>query len=170
MKQTSTTERLSRAIHSSDLSHKPGRIADVDVIGALGAAGIRQRQGSAILQMDMTLRAADVAEAEREARAVVRDVAKRNGWRIPQAKDLAAIARQALEHYVAPACPRCSGRGMLYEPHQSVRPCSVCNATGRKALRSRWEREVRAVLVAFDRLREAALSGVNRQLGRPAFA
>lgn len=166
----STSERLGRAIHSSDLSHSAEHTTDVDVVGALGAAGIRNRQGSAILQMDMTLNASDIADAHREAKAIVRDVVKRNRWPIPTPKDLAAIARQALEHYIAPACPHCSGRGLRYEQNQSVRPCTACNATGKKPLRTRFEREVRAALVAFDRLRDAALEGVNVQLGRPRFA
>lgn len=41
---------------------------------------------------------------------------------------------------------------------------------GRKPLRTRFEREVRAVLAAFDRLREATIAGVNFRLGRPVAA
>ena len=166
----STAERIGRAIHSSDLGHDARRTTDADVLAALGGAGIKHRHGAAILQLDMTLRADDLRDAEREAKGIARDVAWRNGWAIPSPKDLSAIARQALEHYVSPACPHCLGRGMLYEAGQSVRACLKCDATGRKPLRTRFEREVRAVLAAFDRLREATIAGVNFRLGRPVAA
>lgn len=168
--RTSTTERLGRAIHSSDLAHRSGRTTDVDMVGALGAAGIHHRHGAAILQMDMTLKPSDVSDAMREALAIVRDVVKRNRWPMPAPKQAREIASQALAHYLNPACPMCSGRGVIYAPQQSVRPCLVCGSSGRKPLRSRNEREVKAVLAAFDRLREGAVSGVNRQLGRPDWA
>ena len=166
----STMERMGRAVHSSDLSHGERRTTDADVLGAMGAAGIRHPQGRALLQMDLTMRRADVEDALAETKAIVRDQAKRKGWAALQPKSLVDIARHALEHYTMPVCPKCHGRKLIYAQHQSVTPCQHCNATGKRPLKTRWEREVRAVLAAMEGLRERAICGINQQLGRPAFA
>ncbi|MBK9497330.1 MAG: hypothetical protein IPO08_22980 [Xanthomonadales bacterium] len=140
------------------------------MIAAMGAAGIKNPQGRAILQMDLTQRRADVEDALAEAKFIVRDEARKNRWPALQPKAIADIAREALRHYTAPACPKCFGRGMIYAENRSVVPCQACDATGKRPPIGRWEREIRAVLAAMERLRENALAGVNRQLCRPAFA
>jgi len=166
----STTERMGKAVASSDLSHSPLHTTDADVLGAMGAAGIRYRQGRAILQMDLTMRAADIDEALAETKSIARNLVKKHGWARLSGKDLHSIARAALTYYTQPACPKCMGRGLIYAKHQRVGPCNACSATGKRTLDHRYAREVRAVLAAMEHLRGKAICGVNRQLGRPDHA
>ena len=166
--RTSTLERIGRAAHSSDLSHRSGRLTDADVLGAVGAAGIHHRHGSEILRMMLSLGNGDDEPTIRE---VVRAEGKRHGWSILGNSGLVArVARAALAHFRNPACPTCSGRSYIYAEHQQVTPCPQCDATGKRPVTGRFAREIRAVLKAMDRLRDEALEGINRQLGRPAWA
>jgi len=162
-------ERLAEAAHSGDLSHKP-RTCDVDYLTALGAAGARNRHGSALLDLDLTLEAGAMLEALKRTTEIVRQVCAKRGWPLTpmQTKH---IAKDALRHYLKPACSACKGRGMLgverdLPPEQRgrIRPCDACGGSGKEPLPRRYQRELRAVLAVMEQQRHNAGAGVRRKM------
>ena len=126
-------ERLAGAKNSSDLSHKPTR-CDVDYMGALGAAGIKHRHGSSLLDADLWQSREDVTKAYKAAEGIVRILAGKRRW-IMTPQKLRIIATQALRLYLLPACPHCHGRGYTgveTAKPESLTPCPDCREKGSK--------------------------------------
>ena len=162
-------ERLSEAAHSGDLSHKARR-CDVDYLTALGASGARNRHGSALLDLDMTLKAGAMLEALKRTTEIVRQVCTRRGWPLSPMQTR-HIAKDALRHYLKPACGACKGRGMLgveldLPPEQRgrIRPCDACGGSGKAPLPRRHQRELRAVLAVMEHERHNAEARVRRKM------
>lgn len=124
-------ERISTAQLSSDLSDRPDRIADVDVIRATGMAAASHGLG---VQLWRAKYSAD-ARGLTAALFALRDrVARRFGLDQPAAETVAA---GVVHHWLDDACDACGGTG--YEPVPgtpmlSDRPCAVCGGTGRQRL------------------------------------
>lgn len=126
-------ERLSEAVVSDDLSHRRTR-CDIDWIAALGFAGAHERQGSALLDLDLTLEPAAVAEAIKATMQITRRIAETRGWPVLHVTRLRRIASEALSHYLRPTCGCCKGRGMVGVeclPEESLQTCKHCKGTGR---------------------------------------
>lgn len=125
-------ERLSEAVVSDDLTHRSSR-CDVDWIGALGMAGIHNRQGAALLDLDLSLDPQAVPDALRAAMQITMRTAKKRGWAMHPLK-ARRVASEALSHYLRPACGCCKGRGMVgveQLPEEIASPCSRCKGTGK---------------------------------------
>lgn len=161
-------ERLAEATHSSDLSHKT-RCSDIDYIHALGFAGQRHRQGSALMDLDLTLSPAAMAEAAAAALQITRRVAEKRGWAL-HPRSARRIATEALRHYVNPACTCCKGRGMTGldrdQPGKAerVRPCQACGGSGRQPLQRQHQREIREVLYVMEDRRRKVGAAVRRAM------
>lgn len=126
-------ERLAGAKNSSDLSHKPTR-CDVDYMGALGAAGIKHKHGSSLLDADLSQSREDVTKAYKAAEGIVRILAGKRRW-IMTPQKLRIIATQALRLYLLPACPHCHGRGYTgveTAKPESLTPCPDCREKASK--------------------------------------
>lgn len=160
-------DRLAAAVHSDDLSHRKG-LCDIDHIHALGMAGQRQRHGTALLDLHMTLGREDAAEALKAAMQITRDVARRRGWPMTPLKTR-RVAGEALTHYLRPTCAPCKGRGVIHadmdKPGQyHPKACPTCAGSGKKPLPLKNRREISEVLyVMEDRLR-SAMEHVRRAL------
>lgn len=126
-------ERLSHAVVSDDLSHRRTQ-SDIDWVAALGFAGIHDRQGSALLDLDLTLEPAAVTEAIKATMQLTRRVAEKRGWPVLHVTRLRRIASEALSHYLRPTCGCCKGRGVVgveHLPDEVLHTCSHCKGTGR---------------------------------------
>lgn len=161
-------EHLSQAMTSDDLTHRPTR-CDVDFVGALGMAGAHDRQGSAIMDLDLTLSAGAALEAYRATVELVRHIAQRRGWGLTAMKTR-RIAEGALRHYLKPACGHCKGRGMLGLDRdqagkaERVRPCDKCGGSGKAPLPVKYHREIREVLHVMEERRSAVGRRVRRKM------
>lgn len=160
-------ERVASAVHSSDLSHRRG-LSDVDFIHGLGMAGQRARQGTALLDLHMTLSREDAVEAMKVSQEIVREVAKRRGWPMTPMK-ARKVAGEALALYLRPACAPCKGRGMLnmdmdkpgsYHP----KPCPACGGSGKRPVPLQNRREITAALYVMEGRMRAALERVRRAM------
>lgn len=165
--QRTVLEGLSQAVHSSDLSHRRG-LCDADFIHGLGMAGQRTKQGTALLDLHMTLSREDAAEAMKVAQEVTREVAKRRGWAMTPMK-VRKVAAEALALYLRPACAPCKGRGMLnmdmdkpgsYHP----KPCPACSGSGKRPFPLQNRREISAVLYVLEDRMRAALWHVKKAM------
>ena len=161
----SVLERLARAAHSDDLSHRP-TLCDVDFLHGLGMVGQRMQQGTALLDLDMTLEPDAAREAMRVALEITREAARRRGWPMTALK-ARKISSEALALYLRPACPPCKGRGMLnmdmdkpgcYRP----KPCPTCGGSGKKPVPLKHRREITEVLYVMEARRTAAMNGVRK--------
>lgn len=162
-------ERLSEAVHSDDLSHRH-RVCDVDYIAALGAAGVRNRHGTALLDLDLTLTPGAALEALKRTTEIVRRVCQQRHWPLSPMKTK-QVAKEALRYYLKPACGCCKGRGMLGldrdvppELKERIRPCDACSGTGKAPLPRQYQREIRAALAVMDQERHNAGAGVRRKM------
>lgn len=127
-------ERLSAAKVTDDLSHRSG-VCPVDWVGALGFAGIHDRHGSALLDLDLTLEPAAVADAMKATMQLTRRLADKRGWPVLHVTRLRRISMEALSHYLRPACGCCKGRGVVgveHLPEETLHACSHCKGTGRR--------------------------------------
>lgn len=159
-------ERLSSAFVSDDLSMVPERIGDADYLTALGMAGARRSLGATVLHLDLAGDRGSVRDALAAVQQVVRKLAARDGWVVDPGR-AKSIATEALHYYVKPACVECCGRGFLGLDggRRSVpRPCSACSASGRRPIKGKYSREVRAVVSRLEEMRETASHEVRRRL------
>lgn len=151
-------ESLSVAKHSHDLSHKSRR-GDVDWLHAHGAAGQKNRTGSALLSLELTQDRAEYVPALNETIALVKLTAKKRGWPMHAVK-ARAIATEVVKHYINPACTSCKGRGLINverdQPKQGPpKCCEKCGGSGVRPIKKQNQREVREILaIAHERRRE----------------
>lgn len=164
---TSILERCARAVHSDDLSHR-AKLCDVDYVHGLGMAGQTHQQGTALLDLHMTLDRSAAAGAMEVALQVTRDVARKRGWAMTQMRTR-RVAGEALALYLNPACAPCKGRGMLGldrdKPQQGAeraRPCPTCGGSGKRPLPLKHRREIGAVLHVMEGRRHAAMEQVRK--------
>lgn len=132
MDDRTVLERLSEAKTSTDLSHRPTR-CDVDYVAALGAAGIKHKAGSAILDADLTRDPETITSAYKATENIVRILSRKRSWLMTPPK-LRAIATAAFRAYMLPACPACKGRGFTgVETMVADRliDCPDCKGSGR---------------------------------------
>lgn len=162
-------ERLSEASTSDDLSHKP-RVCDVDFVGALGAAGIKNRLGSALLALDLTMDPRFIPRALAEVMKRVQSIGRKERWLMDRSGRKARhIAVEALRHYLIPACQACKGRGMvgveMDKPNEyHPRPCKACGGSGKRPMPRLHGHEVRRVLADLESGRRDAGVAVRRQM------
>lgn len=163
----SVLERLARAAHSDDLSHRRG-LCDVDYMHGLGMVGQRQQQGAALLDLHMTLEPAAAREALQVAMKVTREVAQRRGFSMPKLKER-RVAGEALAMYLHPACTACKGRGMLgvdrskpaeYRPHV----CTTCGGSGKRPAPLKHRREIIEVLCILESRLRSAMASVRKAM------
>lgn len=165
-------ERLSEAAHSSDLSHRH-TLCDADWLHGLGMAGQKHRQGSALMDLDLTLSPSAMAEAVKATIQITRRIAEKRGWSMHALK-ARRIATEAVRHYLKPTCGCCSGRGMVGIDRdkpgkaQRVRPCPECGGSGRRPLPKREQREIREVLYVMEEARRRVGGAVRRAMSSRA--
>ena len=131
MDERTVLERLSEAKTSSDLSHRT-KTCDVDYVGALGAAGIKNPAGSALLDADLTRSSDTLLKAYKAVEQIVNIRAARHHWMMSSQKRR-AIAIGAFKLYMEPACPACKGRGFTGVEtaiEESLEDCPDCKGTG----------------------------------------
>lgn len=161
-------ERLSEAMTSDDLSHRE-KTCDIDYVGALGMAGTGDRQGAAIMDLDLTLSAGAAYEAFKATAELVRHIGQRRGWVLTPIKTR-RIAEGALRHYLKPTCGCCKGRGLLGLDRdqagkaERVRPCDKCGGSGRAPLPAKYQREIREVLYLMEQRRYTVGQKVRRKM------
>ena len=160
-------ESLSQAVHSTDLSHRE-TLCQVDYIHGLGMAGQKSAQGTALLDLHMTLSSEGAVNAMKVAQEIVREVAKRRGWPMTPMK-VRKVAGEALALYLRPACAPCKGRGMLnmdmdkpgsYHP----KPCPTCTGSGKRPVPLKNRREITAALYVMEDRMQSALQHVRRAM------
>ncbi len=134
MDERTVLERLSAAKTSSDLSHRT-KTCDVDYVGALGAAGIKNPAGSALLDADLTRSSDTLLKAYKAVEQIVNIRAARHHWMMSSQKRR-AIAIGAFKLYMEPACPACKGRGFTGVEtaiDESLEDCPDCKGSGHVA-------------------------------------
>lgn len=134
MDERTVLERLSAAKTSSDLSHRT-KTCDVDYVGALGAAGIKNPAGSALLDADLTRSSDTLLKAYKAVEQIVNIRAARRHWMMSSQKRR-AIAIGAFRLYMEPACPACKGRGFTGVEtaiEESLEDCPDCKGSGHVA-------------------------------------
>lgn len=156
--------RVLRAEQSSDLSEDAG---DVDVVRAVGAAGLRRRLGSYLPRF--------LASDGRDYRQTIIDTvagALRSEYPKLTETQRVAVATCATYLYLKPRCPACHGRGyelMPDAPKLSDVFCRVCNGSGRNATGEEFK-EIRPALGWAQNLIEQSAErysvAVGRKLGR----
>lgn len=167
--EKTVVEHMSSASRSSDLTHRPRR-GDVDWLHAKGKAGVRTGSGADILAYDLTLDRKDFVVALKSVMSDVRALAARHGWPMHPLK-CKNIAVAALRLYSHPACPTCSGRGMLGVERYSVtesyspRPCGDCQGSGKRPIPRKHQREIRETLWVLTSRRHEAAQAVRRAMG-----
>ena len=111
-------ERLSEAMVSDDLSHRH-TICDADYVAALGMSGIKDRDGAALLDLDLTLSRGSVADAMEAAKRITRACGAKHRWVMTPPK-IRKIAEGAIRAYLKPACSGCRSRlraAASFTPH-----------------------------------------------------
>lgn len=122
-------EALVEARHASDLTHRPTR-CPVDLIGALGAAGITGKLGTSLIDFDLL--GTEIARKELE-NLVLQAVKRMQGKGMTPMK-ARSVARSATDIFASPPCPTCHGRGHTGVEQQITEKwvsCDVCRGTGR---------------------------------------
>ncbi len=160
-------ERLSEAMVSDDLSHRH-TICDADYVAALGMSGINDRDGAALLDLDLTLSRGSVADAMEAARRITRSCGAKHRWIMTPPK-VRKIAEGAMRAYLKPACSGCRGRGFVGLDRdttevQRVSVCHACGGTGKAPLPAKYRREITEVLARMEQHRHEVGARVRKKM------
>jgi hypothetical protein len=118
--------RILRAELSSDLSEKL-EDADIDILRAVGMAGVRHALGGHML------RALHSSGGRRQAVEELRETLGRK-FPLLDSPSILAAALGAVHFWLSPACPACDGLGYAVIPDTTTlgdKPCGECQGDGR---------------------------------------
>jgi len=163
----SAVERLAVARWTDDLTVKKCR-CDVDVLIAAGFAALRTNLGAAALvNLRFSLTPGDWALALDRATELAQRISHAEKWHFED-RQILALARAALKHFLVPVCPEC--RGQRFEEIPGTRrlgktTCKACHGTGERPLPRESSRQMRAILSLMEQDQanvNSALKGVLR--------
>lgn len=159
-----TLERITHAELSSDLSAKP-YISDVDILTAVGMAGIRNPGWLAVFRLKYLNDWESATEAKDQFRRWAKRSMERRGMDI---KAIDRAAEQALEHWIDDTCHPCKGHGYSMvpgTPHLSDVECQKCRGSGRKPIKGPLAEVVNDVVCrAMD-----AVGWINGRVGTKVY-
>ena len=161
----SAFERLSTAVHTSDLTVDAEHRTDADYIIALGVACSRH---SAVASPLMHLHLSGTNTNLRAAYNSVLSLAKRlnakKGWRL-NGRALDTVALQSLSHHVSPTCPHCHGRKFEVlegTPTLSAEACKRCHGTGRRPVQKKHRDQIQQLITVLESIDEVTERAVAR--------
>ena len=137
-------DHVARAETSKNLAHKR-EFCDVDVIGAVGMAGIRNPEHMAVWRVKYLNDLADIPAAKRifilwTRRALMRRVENtRDVNPRPNTEEASRLGVQILTQWLNDICNGCNGlKFELLEgiPTIGTKPCNKCAGTGRTAIKA----------------------------------
>lgn len=128
-----TLERVAHAETSSNLQHKE-HDCDVDVLGAIGMAGIKHKGYLALFRIKYLHDMDEAKNAQQQLTEWARKGLSLKGQNTKQAKH---IADKVMKYWLVDTCALCSG--LKYEvdpgsPYLSNRVCKRCRGTGKRPL------------------------------------
>lgn len=161
----SAFERLSTAVHTSDLTVDAEHRTDADYVIALGIACSRH---SAVASPLMHLHLSGTNTNLRAAYNSVLSLAKRlnakKGWRL-NGRALDTVAMQSLSHHVSPTCPHCHGRKFEVlegTPTLSAEACKRCHGTGRRPVQKKHREQIQQLITVLESIDEVTERAVAR--------
>ncbi len=164
-------ERVAVAAGSNHLQHKVGA-CDVDVMGALGMAGIENRLSSAVFRLKYANEARFYPDALRDVQSLGRKLARSEGW-TGSGQQIDELSKTALDFWLNDRCPECKGRGYEMTPGAPVLSdvaCGACRGRGKmwppRQRSQKWQQRLQAMLAMLDQREAQAGSDVMRRLSR----
>lgn len=161
-------ERLSTAVHTSDLTVDPDHRRDADFVIALGLAGSRHaKAASHLMRLHLDGTHTSLKAAYHSVLALAKRLNAKKAWRL-NGKALHAVALQSLSHHVSPTCTHCHGRKFEVlegSPTLSTEACKHCHGTGRRPIQKRHREQIQqliAVLESIDEVTERAVARLVR--------
>jgi hypothetical protein len=142
-------ERLARAETSSDLSHK-WDVCDVDLLGAVGLAGIHNPGKLAVFRLKYINDKESLHESRLQFIRWVRRAMK------ARRMDIMAVSRcadQALKAWVEDSCKPCKGLGYAVlpgTPHLSDQQCPRCHGAGKTPITGPFREPIKDALSMAD--------------------
>lgn len=149
----SVIERLSSALHSSDLTFDADHRGDLDYVVAAGIAA--SRHGSVALPMlhvHYAGRPSDLNAAFHAVLGLVKRFNAKRNWRL-NGRSMQVVALHALSHHVDPTCKHCHGRKfetMDDAPMLSAKVCRHCHGTGRRQVQKKHRDQISHVIAALE--------------------
>lgn len=164
----SAFERLSTAVHTSDLTVDPDHRSDADYIIALGVAGSRHSAvASPLMHLHLSGTNTNLKAAYNSVLALAKRLNAKKNWRL-NGTALQAVALHSLSHHVVPICPHCHGRKFEVcdgAPTLSAEACKHCHGTGRRPIQKKHRDQIQqliAVLESIDEVTERAVARLVR--------
>lgn len=164
----SAFERLSTAVHTSDLTVDPDHRSDADYIIALGVAGARHSAVAApLMHLHLSGSHSNLRAAYNSVLALTKRLNAKKNWRL-NGRALHTVALHSLSHHVAPICPHCQGRKFEVlegSPTLSTEACKHCHGTGRRPIQKKHRDQIQqliAVLESIDEITERAVARLVR--------
>jgi hypothetical protein len=109
---------------------------DLDVIGALGLAGITETLADAVFRLKYNLDARTYDDSLDGVYRLARALDQRHRWRLKRWR-LRRMAKTVLDYWLSDVCPTCTG--VRYEvvagsPHLSDHVCQSCRGSGKREM------------------------------------
>lgn len=164
----SAFERLSTAVHTSDLTVDPEHRTDADYVIALGIASSRHaKAASHLMRLHLDGTNTSLKAAYNSVLALTKRLNGKRNWRL-NGRSLHTVALQSLSHHVSPTCPHCQGRKFEVlegSPTLSTEACKHCHGTGRRPIQKKHRDQIQqliAVLESIDEITERAVARLVR--------
>jgi hypothetical protein len=154
-------ERVVSAENSSDLEHHEERECDVDVLGAVGMAGIKNPGHLAIYRLKYLRDKASAKEALDQFKGFLAEGPKKTKG------GATGFASKALDHWVNDKCDACKGLKFIVEkaaPCLTDRACKKCAGTGLRKI-SGDKAVVNAIKDAIEKA-DDAVNGIRRLINK----
>lgn len=158
-----TLDRTIPALVSDDLGMSPLHAKDADYIAALGYTSRVYKMASPLVRLYMAHDRSALAEAKRIAYDMVQTECRRQNKRL-SVKDMAWIAKHALQYAANPNCPECSGTKYKLIPGTrtlSDTACHYCKGDGRRKFPTQHRKIIVGVVARIERI-ESSLDGLIR--------
>lgn len=161
-----TLERLSEAMVSDDLKMRENLGGDLDYMIALGCAGSKDRDASALLHVDLGGSRVSYKQLRRAAINITHRLDVRRNWKLSR-QQLVDIASGAVKMYLMPNCTKCTG--LKYQkvkgtPHLSDRVCPRCKGTGMQAYPVQHKTHIQDVVIVLTSIRQAIEASVKARM------